>query len=117
AMYLSGWHARGIDGNGHGAAGRVVVLAQGWETTIAAALALRRGWELRLAVEPTDVLMALNTSLPVLLVLANDAVTTPGLTPTLAQAHIWIRGLHRSDSGSALTPWAVSWRHTHRRRR
>ena len=83
AMYLSGWHARGIDGNGQGAAGRVVVLAQGWETTIAAALALRRGWELRLAAEPTDVLVALNTSLPVLLVLANDAVTTPGLHSAL----------------------------------
>ena len=124
AMYLSGWHARGIDGNGHGAAGRVVVLAQGWETTIAAALALRRGWELRLAVEPTDVLMALNTSLPVLLVLANDAVTTPGLTATLCARQqptgcligawtdltSWIARIESSSPESAISDLLVSCR-------
>ena len=64
AMYLSGSHARGIDGNGQGAAGRVVVLAQGWETTIAAALALRRGWELRLAAEPGETNAGLLRSAP-----------------------------------------------------
>jgi len=83
AMYLLGVHASGIGANGRGPAGRVVALGMGWETTVAAALALRRGWELRFAPEPPDALTALNTSLPVLVVLPHGAVTTSGLASTL----------------------------------